>query len=527
MKGSRLLNKINYRVLTGDPDREVQGISVDSRTTAPGDLFVCIRGVNFDAHEHIAEIAEAGASVIVTEDSWWENHEVPEVDASLISVHDTREAKAWIYAEWYGEPSRKMIVIGITGSKGKTTTTHMMEGILHTAGKKVGVVGTNGVIIGGEQHDLANTTPDSQDMQRYLAEMAEAGCEYAILECSSQGLMLHRVDAVDFDFGIFTNIEEGDHVGPNEHSSFAEYLFCKGLMLKKSRVGVVNRDDVHVDQLLQDIETPILFYGHEGRFNVNSREGAVGDGDQEKTKVEAKDPRNIENKPLSYIISNERVEKINGEPGIRFDVSGRINGEFFEGMPGIFNAENALAAISVTNELGIPAAAMEKALRHLNITGRIDMVYRSADLNICVDFAHNGYSTRNLLAALREYDPRRLICIFGADGNRARSRRTEMGEAAGNGADLSIVTSGHNRWETFEEILPAIKEGLDRTDGEYLVIPNRKEAIRYAIMNRQPGDLIAVIGLGHEHYQEEQGIKYPYSDTEFIQEVLKEQKLLG
>lgn len=526
MKGTELLKNTEYRLLRGSAEQEISAVIVDNRKIVPGCLFICIRGVNFDAHEHIEEIARSGAAVIVIEESWLEKNSLPDTgDAAVLSVHNTREAKAYAFSAWYGEPSKKMTCIGITGSKGKTTTAALMMSILEEAGRKAGIIGTNGVQIGGEQHDLANTTPDSDDMQKYLAEMVEAGCEYAVIECSSQGLMLHRPDAIDFDYGIFTNIEEGDHVGPNEHRSFEEYLYCKSLMLRWSRVGIVNRDDIHVDRLLDGVDTPILFYGHEGRFDVNSRSGAVG-GYEQGASREDEDPRKIENKPLSYIISGETKETRDGDPGIRFRVAGKLQGEFFVGLPGIFNAENALAALAVMNECGIPEDAMRKAIEHVHIKGRIDMVYRSKDFNVCVDFAHNGYSTRNLLQALREYEPKRLICIFGADGNRARSRRTEMGEASGNGADLSIVTSGHNRWETFEQILPAIEEGLAKTDGDYIVIPNRKDAIRYAVENRKPGDLITIIGLGHENYQEEKGVKYPYSDTDFVRSVLKEQGLI-
>ncbi len=499
MKADRLLERTEYRLLAGSLDREILGISTDNRTCSPGDAFICIKGARFDTHTCVAKILKKGAALVVVSDEWATSHKdeiknLPK-EGTLISVSNTRLAKANIAAAWYGHPADKLITIGITGSKGKTTTAHMLASILKEAGISTGTIGTNGAIIGGEVHELNNTTPDSEEMQMYLARMADAGCKAAVIECSSQGLMQHRAGGFTFDIGIFTNITEGDHVGPNEHKSFDEYLYCKGLLLKNSKLGIVNGDDPHIKKLLCDVKTPILFFGEEK--NTHLRQPDYEAWEIEKT-FDGRDP------------------------GIRFNVKGRMQGEFYVNLPGKFNVKNALAAIAAADRLGVPKEAMERALKSLFIKGRIDMVYRSDKFQVCVDFAHNGYSTRNLLTALREYRPKRLICIFGADGNRAKSRRYEMGEASGRLADLSIVTSGHNRYESFEDIFKDISVGLSKTTGEYIVIPNRKEAIRYAIENVRDGDLITIIGLGHETYQEENGIKYPYSDTEYVKEVIKD-----
>ena len=493
MTVKELLAAVPHRLLKGNEEREAGGICMNTNVMKAGDVYICIRGARFDAHDMISEIAETDPAMIMVSEEWAAEHDISGVDANIAAVEDSRAAKAQIAAAWYGHPADRMTVIGITGSKGKTTTAHMIASILQEAGHETGTIGTNGAIIKGQVHELPNTTPDSEDIQKYLAEMVKAGCTHAVIECSSQGLMQHRCDAIDFRYGIFTNIERGDHVGPNEHKSFEEYLFCKGLLLKKSRMAVVNRDNQYVDALLSDIDTPVIFYGHE-------KEGV---------------------RPDYYMTPAEHV-KAGSEPGIRFTVGGRVNGEFFVNLPGDFNADNALAAIAVCHELGIEDEVIRDALSHVSIKGRLEMVYRTPQLSICVDFAHNGYSTRNLLVALREYDPKRLICIFGADGNRAYSRRTLMGEASGRLADLSIITSGHNRWETFDEILKGIKEGIDPTGGKYIVEPNRQKAIRDAIENAQDGDLITIIGLGHESYQEEGGVKYPYSDRDYVLQVLKE-----
>lgn len=499
MNGYSLLERTEYTLLHGLLDAEIRGICMDNRTCTVDDAFICITGARFDTHTCVEQIAQAGAALIVVCADWAASHGeeirmLPEHTA-VVSVKDTRLAKAQIAAAWYGHPADHLITIGITGSKGKTTTTHMLSSMLKEAGFTVGTIGTNGAIIGDELHELNNTTPDSEEMQMYLAKMVSAGCTAAVIECSSQGLMQHRTGGFTFDYAIFTNIAEGDHVGPNEHKSFEEYLYCKSLLLKNAKLGIVNADDTHIDGLLSGVTTPLLFYGEEQQEHL---------------------------RPLDY--EAYAIEKtFDGQnPGLVFDIRGSFEGHFYVNMPGLFNVGNALAAIVVAGNMGVPAEAMQRALGNLSIKGRIDMVYRSDRFQVCVDFAHNGYSTRNLLMALREFRPKRLVCIFGADGNRAKSRRYEMGEASGRLADLSIVTSGHNRYESFEQIFEDISVGLSRTTGAYIVIPNRREAIRYAIEHVEDGDLITIIGLGHETYQEENGVKYPYSDTEYVRSVIAE-----
>ena len=272
MKGKGLLERTEYTLLRGSLDREISGISTDNRTCGPGDVFICIQGARFDTHSCVKEIAEKGAALIVVSKEWAAAHgdEINSLslDGALVSLADTRLAKAEIAAAWYGHPADRLTTIGITGSKGKTTTTHMLAAMLKEAGIPTGTIGTNGAIIGQELYELNNTTPDSVEMQMYLAKMAEAGCQAAVIECSSQGLMQHRTGGMTFDYGIFTNIAEGDHVGPNEHKSFEEYLFCKSLLLKNSRLGIVNGDDAHVEGLLCGVATPLLFFGEEQQVHL-------------------------------------------------------------------------------------------------------------------------------------------------------------------------------------------------------------------------------------------------------------------
>ena len=519
MKAKDLFERLEYKCLQGDLECEVTGFSHDNREVNEGDLFVCIRGARFDTHGCVDSIAEKKASVIVVE------QEVPLPDGvTVVLVADTRIAEALLACAYYGYPSEKLTTVGITGSKGKTTTTHMIADILRADGKKVATLGTNGAIIDNKIYELNNTTPDALEVQMYLSMMVKSGCEYAVIEVSSQGLKQHRVSGIDFDYGIFTNISAGDHIGPNEHKDFAEYLYCKGCLIRQSKVGIVNIDDEHTGEMLKGIDTPVITYGTLGNADYiaeNIRKIKIPGSQISDIYIKNETDNSLNKQINAAYIENDTEEGINKKstkkentdkknsnlinPAISFDVKGKLEDSFIVNLPGVFNVKNALAAISVCHELNISDNAMKNALNHLNIKGRLDMVYRSDKFSVCVDFAHNGYSTRNLLEALREYRPKRLVCVFGADGNRSKSRRYEMGEASGKLADLSIVTAGHNRWETFEQICKDIQVGLAKTTGSYIIIPKRQEAIRYAIEHAEEGDVITIIGLGHETYQEESG----------------------
>lgn len=502
---AELLEGMEYEWLRGEnPEMPISGLTHDNREIQAGDLFVCIAGARFDTHTILDKIAAAGAAAAVVSQEV-SAEELPE-QFGIIRVADSRLAAAQLAAAWYSHPARQLQqIIGVTGSKGKTTVTHMLADILRAEGYEVGTIGSNGAIIRGEIHELSNTTPDAMEVQMYLAKMVNCGCDIAVVECSSQGLMQHRVSGFTFDYGIFTNISEGDHISPTEHKDFEEYLRCKAMLLQNSRRAAVFSQDAHTPELLECLgeraENEIILYGLE---------------------------QNDDGKRLLYNkYCAGGIEKIyeNGRPGQRFHLTGGgYDMTVALNLPGDFNVTNALAAISVAAELHVSPEAISRTMANLSIKGRLDIVYSDERFAVCVDFAHNGYSTRNLLEALREYRPKRLVCIFGADGNRAKSRRYEMGEASGRLADLSIVTSGHNRWERFEEILADIMTGLGPTGGSYLVIPDRKEAIRYAIEHVQQGDMITVIGLGHETYQEENGVKYPYSDTEYVLSVIAERE---
>ena len=495
MKLSVLLENVEYTRVSGSLDLEIRSLARDNRKAEEGCLFICTEGARFDTHDKavLQALSDAGAAAFVVEKDV--DYDGP---AAVIRVPDTRIAGAHLYAAWYGRPSEKMTMIGITGSKGKTTTAHMLAGILRASGRKTGMIGTNGVSYGEVARELANTTPDYDELQMLLRDMLDAGCDTCVLEVSSQAVKKHRVEGIIFDYGIWMNIQKGDHVGPNEHETFEDYFACKAQLLRQSRTAIVHADDPYAPELLERIGKPAVLFG------------AGEDTDYRASEIE------------------KVFDEASRTPGITFTAS-KKNGwtaRFFVNLPGDFNTWNALAAIAAADLMGCPESAVREALSNVCIKGRDDMVYRGR-FQVCVDFAHNGESTWAHLRAMREYRPKRLICIFGPDGNRSIGRRLGMGEAAGTLADLAIVTSGHNRWETFEQILHDTETGLHKAqDPHYIAIKDRAEAIRYALENAEEGDLITIIGLGHEHWQEEMGVKRHWNDEEFVLKTLGEMGLL-
>lgn len=487
MKLTDLLCKLNYECIQGSTDLEIGQVVYDSRKITEGCLFVCIAGANFDGHDFAAEAVDKGARALVV------SREMPEVagrDVVLIKVPDTRYALAFISAAYFGYPAEKLRVIGITGTKGKTTTTYMVKSILENAGYKVGLVGSIGVIIGREHIRAANTTPESYALQEYFARMVEAGMDAVVMEVSSQGLMLHRTQGFVFDLGIFTNLE-ADHIGPNEHASFEEYQRCKGLLFKQCRVGIVNGDDSHVDAVLKDHTCQVERYG-------------IG-----------------ENNDLRA--ENVRLVRKPGELGVAFRVEGLMDFDVEVPTPGRFSVYNALTAIAICRHFNVREDDIRRALLAVRVKGRIEMVKVSERYTLLIDYAHNAMALESLLTSLREYEPNRLVCLFGCGGNRSRQRRYEMGEVSGRLADLTIITSDNPRFEEPQDIIEDIKTGISKTEGAYVEIIDRKEAIRYAMDHGQEGDIIILAGKGHEDYQEIQGVKYPMDERVLIREILAEQ----
>ena len=485
MRAAReLLKDLEYEVVSGSVDVNVNELIYNTKMVSKECMFVCIRGAVFDSHDAAAEAAAGGAVVIVAE----RPVEVPE-GICVVRVKDTRYALALISAAYFGYPARKLKTIGITGTKGKTTTTFLIRSILEHAGIRTGLIGTIETIIGDRHIPASNTTPESYTIQQYFAAMVEAGCQVAVMEVSSQGLKLHRTAGIQFDIGIFTNLAP-DHIGPNEHESFEEYLECKSRLFRQCRVGIVNIDDAHCQQILEGHTCQVETYGF-----------------SEKADLRASDVKLV-NRP--------------GFLGVAYRVSGLTDMDVEIDMPGRFSVYNSLVAIAVCRHFDIRKEDVLAALEAAKTKGRIEKVKVSDDFTLLIDYAHNAMSLESLLTTLKEYHPKRLVCLFGCGGNRSRLRRFEMGEVSGRLADLTVITSDNPRFEEPQAIIDDIRTGIEKTDGKYVEIIDRKEAIRYVIAHGQPGDVIVLAGKGHEDYQEIKGVKYPMDERVLIQEVLEE-----
>ena len=506
MKISELVSKLDYHfnTLAGevitDPDRaralrgrEITEIVNDSREVVENCLFFCIKGETLNGHKFAEEVLMKGAAGLVVQEDLDLSHlagKTPVEDPVIIRVQDTRYAMAYIAAAYYGNPASEMKIIGVTGTKGKTTTTYMVKSILEAAGLKVGLIGTIEILYGDKRIPAHNTTPESTVLQKTFRDMADAGMEAVVMEVSSQALKMHRTQGFLFDLGIFTNLSP-DHIGPKEHKDFNEYLTCKSLLFRQCRVGIFNADDKYCGQVMDGHTCSVETYGLSSSADL-------------------------------YAENLELIKK-HGELGVSFDVKGLLDFHAQVPAPGKFSVYNALCAIAVCRHFDVTTEEIQKALLKVHVRGRIEMVKVSDDFTLMIDYAHNEMALDSLLSTLREYEPHRLVCLFGCGGNRSKLRRFKMGEVSGRLAELSIITSDNPRDEEPMDIIADIVTGISKTDGKYVTIPDRKDAIRYAIRNGEPGDIIVLAGKGHEDYQEIRGKRHPMDERVLIREILEEE----
>ncbi len=484
MKLLSLLEGLEYECIQGSMDQDITGVVYDSRKAAPGTVFVCIRGTVSDGHVFASEAAEKGVSALIVE----EEVLVPE-SVAVLKVTDTRLALACISAAWFDHPAKKLTTIGITGTKGKTTTAFMVKSMLESVGYKTGLIGTIETIIGDTHIPAKNTTPESYIVQETFAEMVKEGCQCVVMEVSSQGLMLHRVSGFVFDYGVFTNLE-ADHIGPGEHKDLEDYIHCKSLLFQQCRHGIFNADDSHLPQILEGHTCSVETFGF-----------------SEAADLRAKDVKLVQ-RP--------------GVLGVSYQLKGILEFPVEIDIPGKFSVYNSLTAISICRHFKVSEENIRQALSTIQVKGRVELLKVSPHYTMMIDYAHNAMSLESLLAALKEYQPKRLVCLFGCGGNRSRSRRYEMGEVSSRLADLTVVTSDNPRNEEPEAIIADILEGVGRADGEYVTVPDRKEAIRYCMEHAREGDVIVLAGKGHEDYQEIKGVKYPMDERVLVNEILEE-----
>ena len=483
MKLEKLLTELDYRLLSGSLDVEVTQIDYDSRKVIENGLFVCIPGANVDGHDFIDQVVDKGAKVIVV----CKEVELKE-GITYVYVDDPRLALAKLSCAYYDHPSRKMTVIGITGTKGKTTTSYMVQSILENAGKKVGIIGTIGSIVNGQFKETKNTTPESFELQKLMNEMVEAGCEYCVMEVSSQGLMLNRVAGIDFDYGVFTNLSE-DHIGPNEHTSFEHYLSCKQMLFKMCKVGLFNKDDERFEQMIEGATCKIQTYSINNESDLKA--------------------------------SDIHLSKGKGTLGVEFNTHGLLDASFETDIPGKFSVYNSLVAIMICGLLKIDTKYIQSALKKVRVRGRVEIVPTPNDYTVIIDYAHNALSFDSLLSTIAEYEPRRIICVYGAGGRRDPRRRYDAGRIVSKAKAFSILTADNPRGEKVSDICATIIEGINVHGGQYVVIEDRKEAIHHALKMARSGDVILCLGKGHENYQIIDTVPLPFSEKEVIENYFK------
>lgn len=488
MKLRELLSGLRDYDVTGDENTEITSIAYDSRKVREGALFVCIEGFVSDGHSYISQALEYKAAAIMVQ------KDISVKGAAVVKTSDTRKGLATVSANFFGNPSKKLKMIGVTGTKGKTTATFMINSIFEKAGKKTALIGTIHNKIGDKKIYSSRTTPESYDLQAFLADCVDNRVEYCITEVSSQGLWLDRVYGCRYETGVFTNLYN-DHIGPKEHKNIQEYANAKALLFERVNNAVINIDANYSDLMVKRVKA-----------FPKSKIWTLG----------IEKPSQIRAKYIKPISEKDKI-------GTKFIIeSPWYNGEIFVGMPGRFNVYNALCAIGCAGIAGIEFEHVVSGLKAVSVKGRVQPVKTGKDFQVVVDYAHNAVSLKNLLKTLREHTKGRIVCVFGCGGDRAKSRRLEMGEVSGGYADFTVITTDNPRTEPPEEILADIENGIRKTNGKYIKIPDRTEAINYAIKNAEKNDMIVIAGKGHENYQIFSDKTIHYDDFEVCEEIISE-----
>ena len=520
-----LLKNVVYRLICGDVNTPVRDIIYDSRNDVSGCVFVCLKGCISDGHDYADAVIEkkAGAVVIETGLSPEKIRALGDLARErrvcLIAVENTRAALSEMSRAYFGYPERKLTMIGITGTKGKTTAAGLLGSVLSKARIPAGIMGTTGVFTGKRSFETVNTTPESYLVQKYLRMMVDDGCKAAIMEVSSQALMCCRVRGIFFDYGILTNISP-DHIGPGEHGSLEEYIYWKGQLFSQCHTGIVNGADSNVKRALSNCGCRLETFGVEG-------DSCILDSGKNPWIPDEKG----QDCPGFDWLAGELLPAFEPKPGTLFAAKRCATPwetqSIFLGMPGKYNIYNALPAIAVARHMGISWERIAGGLNYASVCGRCEVLARVRGGYFILDYAHNGKSLEVILETLRQYNPKRLICIFGCGGNRSKLRRTDMARAAVCGADHLIITSDNPRYEALEEIIHDIEAEILRISGNpeentvevsYEIIEDRRLAIRRGLEMMEEGDMVLLAGKGHETYQEIKGKKYPFDEHKIVSE---------
>ena len=481
MKLSEVLKGIEEIEVRGDLEIDVPSIAYDSRKVENGGMFVAIVGFKMDGHNYIESAIQSGAKIIAMQEGAYDAGMIPE-GITVVFSKDTRKFLPMVACNFYGNPTRELKVVGVTGTKGKTTTTYMIKSILEHAGKKVGLIGTIANYVGDKCYESERTSPESLDLQRMFREMVNNKCDVAVMEVSSHSLALDRVWGIDFDIGVFTNLTQ-DHL--DFHKTFDNYLAAKAKLFTMCKEGFVNCDDMYAKKLMDMATCPITTYGIDNNPFVSARDIIITNSYSD-FKM-----------PFNKVIQRIKVD-----------------------IPGRFTVYNALAAICVSIRLGAGVEDVLAGLENVKVPGRSEVVPTTRNFTVIVDYAHTPDSLENILKASKVYTKGKIICVFGCGGDTHPAKRPMMGEIAGKLAGYTVITSDNPRSEKPEEIIRQIEEGMKKTNGKYKVIVDRKKAIEHALRKAEKGDLILIAGKGHETYQEINGEKHHFDDREVVKELV-------
>lgn len=480
MKLSQLAKAAAPYVLSLSEDCEINSVSADSRLRAEGGLFFCIKGARTDGHKHAGEAVKNGAAALMVTEL------LPEVEVPQLLVKDDRAAMALITRAYYGNADEKLKLVGITGTKGKTTTSYLVKAVLEHSGYKCGLIGTTGNMIGSQWTDSTLTTPDPIELHRALRMMADAGCDYVVMEVSAHALAMRRLEGLVFEAGCFTNLSQ-DHL--DFFPTMEDYFKAKKSFFTEGHVknAAISMDDPRGKELLENLLIPRISYGIALNADIFARDIDIHE----------------DGVAFSLVLWNDR----------QYPVKLRLMG--------MFNIYNALAAAAVCLSLGAAPEVICPALESVvSVPGRAEVLDTHTPYKVILDYSHSPDAMENILSAVREFTRGRVIIVFGCGGDRDHGKRPIMGAIAGKLADISILTSDNPRNEDPMAILETIEKGIKPTGGAYEVIENRRDAIRHALLIAKEGDVVLLAGKGHETYQEISGIKRPFNEKQIVQELL-------
>lgn len=489
-----MFHSMEYSLVKGSMQTDIVHLTEDSRDICDGSLFFIRRGFRTDGRKHLKEALEKGARAVVCEEVDDEllglllDHEV-----CAVAVKDIDRAMQTAAGAFYGNPQQSLIMIGVTGTKGKTTVSTLIGRLIRAMKMPVLLIGTNGIYINDERYEDGHTTPPLLSLYRYLALGVQKGCRHAVIEVSSLAVKQGRIGGVTFDLGIFTNFYP-DHIGEGEHETLDEYRYWKCVFLKNCKSCIVNIDDEWGRILAEELSCPLTTYSTYGKAD--------------------------------FFASDICCLKDEGHLGSYYRLQGGFSGMIRLAMPGRFNVSNSLAVAAAADWIGARMDVFQKILAQAAVKGRCQIAGMVNGAYVFVDYAHNESSLEALLQMVLEYKPNRVICMYGCGGERPRIRRYGMGKISAEMADLTVLTQDNSRSEPLDWILADIEEAIKEKKGTFITIPDRFEAIRYCMDIAMPGDFILLLGKGHEEYQETDGVKVPFSDLKAVQQILQERNRL-